>query len=687
MKTIRAKLLISFMAVVSVFALAGIVAIGQSSKVEETVQSFVGEYWETADLLMETRINFEEISNIALAPPANLNFDTFIGGAQATLKDSQNGMQNSALKSSEISTVNDQLGKIQQTLPKAVQLYHVPGQKMEIADAAVAPLIDKILAAGDVELVNTVWEAVMSFNDILITGDSAERQRFETLAGEIEGHSQFASFEREYRPFKEKSLAVFAAAIELQKARQSFIDAGTTLAGTLAELETNFEEKVVGPAAEEVVSLLKSNSILLLSGIVLSIIIGLVIGFIMSGRISGALVKTVKMVKEMEKGHLDMRLNMKNKDEIGQLAQTMDAFADSLEKDLVNSMEKLADGNLTFDVVPRDNNDKFRGALKKACDDLNNILSQVLSSGEQVAYASGQVSSSSQSLSQGATEQASSLEEIGSSLTEMASQTRSSAENANQANQLSNKAKEAAENGNEQMKTMVGAMAEINDSSRNISKIIKVIDEIAFQTNLLALNAAVEAARAGKHGKGFAVVAEEVRNLAARSAKAAKETAELIEGSVYKTGKGSEMANQTAEALEEIVTSINEVTNLVDEIATSSNEQAQGISQINEGLTQIDQVTQQNTANAEESAAAAEELSAQAQQLQALLSNFTLKNMPAMQKRYVPDYQEQPLLTGKTKGNGDGRKSNGPDDEGIPIDEISLDDKEFGKYGALPQFA
>ena len=679
MKTIRAKLLISFMAVVSVFALAGIVAIGQSSKVEENVQLFVGEYWETADLLMETRINFEEISNIALAPPANLNFDTFIGEAQATLKDSQNELQSSSLESSEISTVNDQLGKIQQTLPKAVELYHVPGQKMEIADAAVAPLIDKILEAGDVNLVNTVWEAVMSFNDILITGDSAERQRFETLAGEIEGHSQFASFEREYRPFKEKSLAVFAAAIELQKARQSFIDSGTTLAGTLSELETNFEVKVIDPAAEKVQSLLRSNSMLLLAGIVLSIIIGLAIGFIMSGKISGALVQTVKMVKEIEKGHLDMRLNMKGTDEIGQLAQTMDAFADSLEKDLVNSMEKLADGNLTFDVVPKDNNDKFRGALKKACNDLNNILSQVLGSGEQVAYASGQVSSSSQSLSQGATEQASSLEEISSSLTEMASQTRNSAENANQANQLSNKAKVAAENGNEQMKVMVKAMAEISDSGQNISKIIKVIDEIAFQTNLLALNAAVEAARAGKHGKGFAVVAEEVRNLAARSAKAAKETAELIEGSVNKTGNGSEIANQTAEALEEIVNSINEVTNLVDEIASSSNEQAQGISQINEGLTQIDQVTQQNTANAEESAAASEELSAQAQQLQALLSNFTLKNMPAMQKRYVPDYQAQPLLNGRTDSD--------PDDEGIPIDEISLDDKEFGKYGALPQFA
>ena len=194
----------------------------------------------------------------------------------------------------------------------------------------------------------------------------------------------------------------------------------------------------------------------------------------------------------------------------------------------------------------------------------------------------------------------------------MASQTSISAENANQANQLASDASKAAENGGKQMTNMVNAKKEIND-------------EIAFQTNLLALNAAVEAARAGQHGKGFAVVAEEVRNLAARNAKAASETAELIEGSVEKTQNGTQIAEQTSTALGEIVGSISKVSDLVEEIAAASNEQATGITQINQGLTQIDQAVQQNTATAEESAAAAEELNGQATQMQQMLSRFQLQ--------------------------------------------------------------
>jgi methyl-accepting chemotaxis protein len=336
--------------------------------------------------------------------------------------------------------------------------------------------------------------------------------------------------------------------------------------------------------------------------------------------ISRPLNQTVEMINCLEQGILDKRLNMDRQDEIGQMGKAMNAFADNLQGEILTAFDKLADGDLTFEAKGF-----IREPLAKTNAKLNEIMSQIQTAGEQISSGSAQVSDSSQSLSQGATEQASSLEEITSSMTEMSSQTKQNAENATQANQLSAQARDAAGKGNAQMKEMMTAMDEINASGQNISKIIKVIDEIAFQTNLLALNAAVEAARAGQHGKGFAVVAEEVRNLAARSAQAARETADLIEGSVEKAENGVGIAQRTAEALSEIVDGITKTTDLVGEIAAASNEQSQGIGQINQGLSQIESVTQQNTANAEESAAASEELASQAQHLSRMLQNFRLK--------------------------------------------------------------
>ncbi|AKA67265.1 methyl-accepting chemotaxis protein [Clostridium scatologenes] len=356
--------------------------------------------------------------------------------------------------------------------------------------------------------------------------------------------------------------------------------------------------------------------------------------------------------------------------------KTMDAVVKPIEE-ASNIMQKMAEGDLTFKM-----NEDYKGEYAKMKDSLNftisffnDVLNEINNSATEVASGSRQVSDGSQALSQGATEQASSVEELTVSINEVAAQTKENAVNANQANELALKAKENAKQGNEHMGEMLKSMQEINESSSNISKIIKVIDEIAFQTNILALNAAVEAARAGQHGKGFAVVAEEVRNLAARSANAAKETTGLIEGSIIKVEAGTEIANATAKALNEIVEGVAKSANFVGEIASASNEQAAAIAQINKGVEQVSQVVQTNSATAEESAAASEELSSQSQILKEMVSKFRLNSTSSKNSAY-----EKNKYTNKGNYMDDVDYSYAEAAVTSNKPKIALSDSEFGKY-------
>jgi methyl-accepting chemotaxis protein len=290
----------------------------------------------------------------------------------------------------------------------------------------------------------------------------------------------------------------------------------------------------------------------------------------------------------------------------------------------VHVARRVAQGDLTtrVEVRSKDETGELMAALKDMNGALLDIVTRVRAGTDTIATASGEINAGNQDLSARTEQQASSLEETASSMEELTSTVKQNADNARQASQLAASASETAERGGDVVAQVVSTMGSINESSRKIADIITVIDGIAFQTNILALNAAVEAARAGEQGRGFAVVAGEVRNLAQRSAAAAKEIKELIGDSVEKVEAGSRLVDQAGSTMEEVVGSVRRVTDLISEIAAASEEQRTGIEQVNQAITQMDQVTQQNAALVEEAAAAADAMQEQAHELATLVGTF-----------------------------------------------------------------
>ncbi|MDH4215704.1 MAG: methyl-accepting chemotaxis protein, partial [Gallionella sp.] len=290
-------------------------------------------------------------------------------------------------------------------------------------------------------------------------------------------------------------------------------------------------------------------------------------------------------------------------------------------------VKRIADGDLTIAVDTKaGDQSSLLFAMKHMSESLTAIVSGVRSSTDTINVAAQEIAQDNAGLSQRTEEQASGLQETASSMEELTAAVRHNADNARQANQLANSASGIAVKGGQVVGDVVHTMASISDSSKKIVDIISVIDSIAFQTNILALNAAVEAARAGEQGRGFAVVAGEVRNLAQRSASAAKEIKELINDSVHKVDVGSKQVDQAGATMSEIVQAVKRVTDIMSEIAAASNEQSAGIEQVNQAITQMDEITQQNAALVEEAAASAESLEEQAFKLKEAMSIFKLES-------------------------------------------------------------
>ncbi len=347
------------------------------------------------------------------------------------------------------------------------------------------------------------------------------------------------------------------------------------------------------------------------------------ISYTMTGNIRKPISILVDASKKVAEGDTDVELVQTSTDEMGVMMKCVDEIVENIRKQ-EDVIDRIADGDLCMKIVPRSESDLMSRSLKKMVDDNNFILKDIQQAAWQISNSSSELSAASQTLAQGATEQASAIEQITASVKDIASQARQNAELTEDVKAVVGSAKNSAVSGNAQMQEMVKAMQGISEASESISRIIKVIDDIAFQTNILALNAAVEAQRAGTYGKGFAVVAEEVRNLAAKSAAASKETGELIEASMKKVERGSELAKNTAEALGDITERVDRIVGLIDGSASASNIQATAASQIDTALSQVSTVVQTNSATSEECAASCIQLSGQAERLKELLGHYKL---------------------------------------------------------------
>ena len=404
----------------------------------------------------------------------------------------------------------------------------------------------------------------------------------------------------------------------------------TSIEGLLNEKTT-----VGNQLADTLSSQAVTTTIIILIIIFASLVISSVIALSIALSISKPVGEMAEVAKKMSEGNLGEQIHVDSTNEIGQLAAALSKSNASVRAyiaEITKNLGKIANGDLTVTTTDLDyigDYKELKDAYFVIVESLNNTLGQINQASQQVSVGSEQVSNGAQALAQGATEQASSVEELSASITEISEQVKENAGHAVNASKNVNHVRSEIEISNENMKDMITAMSQISDSSSEISKIIKTIEDIAFQTNILALNAAVEAARAGEAGKGFAVVADEVRSLASKSAEAAKNTTTLIENSMKQVENGTNIADKTAKSLLNVVESAKVVSDTVEKISQASVHQSESISQVTLGVEQISSVVQTNSATAEESAAASEELSGQAQTMKALVGKFRLRNQIA----------------------------------------------------------
>jgi methyl-accepting chemotaxis protein len=415
------------------------------------------------------------------------------------------------------------------------------------------------------------------------------------------------------------------------------LEEATRIEQKINSLSENIKD-MIGSTSHKLLSLIQSRSFWI---VLFAAIAGFILSFLLASGITKPVVMAVSAAKAIALGDLNQKVTYTGKDEIGDLVHELNLMIDNLRTrtDLVS---RISNGDLTVDITPSSKEDKLGFALKSMAEQLRAMINRIQQVSAQVATGSNFLHNSSHNLSNSASEQANAISRISESVGNISSQISTNAASINQANELSHQVKSSGTTGIGLMSSMLSSIDQIQKYSEETSKIIQVIDDIAFQTNLLALNAAVEAARAGAHGKGFAVVADEVRNLAARSAKAARETNNIIEEQLKRVREGSQIAGNTGKALDEIVGGIDRIAGFMTEITMASSHQSEGMTHINHDLEQIETITSSITGNAEKTAGASNELKEQSATLKDLSEKFILEQtlMPRNAPKSLPHREE-----------------------------------------------
>jgi methyl-accepting chemotaxis protein len=491
----------------------------------------------------------------------------------------------------------------------------------------------------------------------------------------LEKYNVFSGFKTKIINFLKmdnKPAVVYAySGAEMQKAMEDVEDSMEALAERLYEMG---QER--GDYNKSAFHMWRRKFIIVLF---VNLLIAAYIVIVVLKSIANPLNEVIKAAEKLVVGDIEAELRWESRDELGYLSDTFrKIIADTKQQAAV--LQTLAENDFTPDIHLRSEKDVLNRSLAEMIKNSNDMVRKIATASEQVAVGAEQLSAASKEISQGAAQQASALEQLTASMEEISVQTGENAENAKKADKLAEAAKSNADNGNHLMQDMLKAIEDISVSSKNINKILKAIDDIAFQTNILSLNAAVEAARAGNYGKGFAVVAEEIRALAEKSAEAAKQSGELIENAMEKVAHGTKIAGETAEALKRIVSGAEEVASLVGSIAAASEEQAIGIAQINQGISQVSEVVQKNSATSEEVAASEEALRHQAEGLKDIVESIKFKEftdektdfelspevLEYLESIYKKKYQTNVVC---------------PDEENVSTSLVAVpSDKEFGKY-------